>query len=383
MYDAASSILQQKLAQIDGVGLVHVGGGSLPAVRVDLNPTALEQVRHRLGRRPPGLEPNEREPPERAARRRDPHLGNSESTTSCTSADDYLPLIVSYREGRAVRLSDIATVEQSVEDVRTTGMANGTPAVLIDRLSPAGGQHHRNRRSHSRAPASTGSLDSREHDPLRVGRPHTGHPGLAARRRTDAGDLRASCDPRRVLFPSRRPGHVLFPLSRCRCPYQHVWRDVPPWIQSRQPLAHGVDDRHWIRRRRRDCRAGKYQPVSGAGHARACRPPLRGAREITFTVLSMTLSLVAVFRADPVHGRHDGPAVPRICRDALGGDSGLARRVAHHDAHDVRQGIKTAQPVALTDGGIVSASGCLTACEDGYAAQPGLGPPPSRAACWL
>ena len=46
-------------------------------------------------------------------------------------AEDYLPLIVSYREGRAVQLSDVATVEHSVEDLRTTGLANGTPAVLI------------------------------------------------------------------------------------------------------------------------------------------------------------------------------------------------------------------------------------------------------------
>ena len=130
MYDVATSILQQKLAQIDGVGLVHVGGGSLPAVRVDLNPTALNkygiglgEVRQVLSRtnvnRPKGQLSD-------ATRTWEIRVNDQ-----LQEAEDYLPLIVSYREGRAVRLSDIATVEHSVEDVRTTGLANGIPAVLI------------------------------------------------------------------------------------------------------------------------------------------------------------------------------------------------------------------------------------------------------------
>ncbi|HKT34738.1 MAG TPA: multidrug efflux RND transporter permease subunit [Nitrospira sp.] len=130
MYDVATSILQQKLAQIDGVGLVHVGGGSLPAVRVDLNPTALNKygiglgdVRQMLSRtnvnRPKGqLSDGTR-------------TWDIKVNDQLHSVEDYLPLIVSYRDGRAVKLSDIATVEHSVEDVRTTGLSNGTPAVLI------------------------------------------------------------------------------------------------------------------------------------------------------------------------------------------------------------------------------------------------------------
>ena len=102
MYDVASSILQQKLSQIDGVGQVTVGGGSLPAIRVDLNPTALNSygiglgdVRRMLSRtnvnRPKGqLSDGKRTWEVRA---------NDQLLT----AEDYLPLIVSYREGRAVR----------------------------------------------------------------------------------------------------------------------------------------------------------------------------------------------------------------------------------------------------------------------------------------
>jgi multidrug efflux pump len=130
MYDVASSILQQKLSQIDGVGQVYVGGGSLPAVRIDLNPTALNKygiglgdVRQMLSRtnvnRPKGqLSDGSR-------------TWEIRTNDQLHSVEDYLPLIVSYREGRAVRLSDVATVEHSVEDVRTMGVANGTPAVLI------------------------------------------------------------------------------------------------------------------------------------------------------------------------------------------------------------------------------------------------------------
>ncbi|MDC8447913.1 MAG: multidrug efflux RND transporter permease subunit [Nitrospira sp.] len=130
MYDVASSLLQQKLSQIEGVGQVYVGGGSLPAVRVDVNPTALNKygiglgdVRQMLSRtnvnRPKGqLSDGTR-------------TWEIRTNDQLHSVEDYLPLIVSYRDGRAVHLSDVATVEHSVEDLRTMGVVNGTPAVLI------------------------------------------------------------------------------------------------------------------------------------------------------------------------------------------------------------------------------------------------------------
>ena len=130
MYDVASSILQQKLSQIDGVGQVTVGGGSLPAIRVDLNPTALNSYGIGLGDVRRMLSSTNVNRPKG-------QLSDGKRTWEVRTNDqlhtveDYLPLIVSYREGRAVRLSDIATVEQSVEDLRTSGVANGVPAVLI------------------------------------------------------------------------------------------------------------------------------------------------------------------------------------------------------------------------------------------------------------
>jgi multidrug efflux pump len=130
MYDAAASVLQQKLSQIEGVGQVMVGGSSLPAVRVDLNPTVLnhygiglEQVRAVLGNA------NANRPKGQLA---DATTTWEVSTTDqLRKAEQYAPLIVDYRRGAAVRLSDVAEVQDSVEDVRSWGLANGKPAVVV------------------------------------------------------------------------------------------------------------------------------------------------------------------------------------------------------------------------------------------------------------
>jgi hydrophobe/amphiphile efflux-1 (HAE1) family protein len=130
MYDAATTIMQQKLSQVEGVGQVIVGGGSLPAVRVELNPAALnkygiglEDVRDVLRttnvNRPKG------------------HLADGartwgiEANDQLRSAAEYRPLIVRYHSGAAVRLSDLGDVQDSVEDLRNMGLVNGNPAVMI------------------------------------------------------------------------------------------------------------------------------------------------------------------------------------------------------------------------------------------------------------
>ncbi len=130
MYDAASTIIAQKLSQVSGVGQVSVGGSSLPAVRVELNPESLnkygiglEDVRTVLAaanaNRPKGtLEDGDR------------HWQISANDQAKTAAE-YLPLVVSYRNGAAVQLSDVAEVVDSVQDLRNAGMANGRPSVLV------------------------------------------------------------------------------------------------------------------------------------------------------------------------------------------------------------------------------------------------------------
>lgn len=130
MYDVASTILAQRLAQVQGVGQVFVGGGSAPAVRVDLNPTvlnhyglSLEDVRLALAaanaNRPKGQISNGKQSWSIAA------------TDQLMSAEAYKPLIVTYRNGAPLRLSDIADVEDDVEDVRNFGLSDGKPAITM------------------------------------------------------------------------------------------------------------------------------------------------------------------------------------------------------------------------------------------------------------
>jgi multidrug efflux pump len=130
MYDAASSILQQKLSQVEGVGQVFVGGGSLPAIRVDLNPTALNKYGIGLGEVRQVLAATNVNRP-KGQLTSDDRTWEIRTNDQLHMVEEYLPLIVAYRNGRAVQLSDVATVEHSVEDLRTMGVANGTPAVLV------------------------------------------------------------------------------------------------------------------------------------------------------------------------------------------------------------------------------------------------------------
>ncbi len=130
MYDAASSIMAQKLSQIKGVGQVIVGGSALPAVRIELDPTALngyginlEDVRTALGatnsHTPTGQVSDGRRTWELVA------------NDQIFKAVDYAPVIVAQRNGNAVRVSDVGEAVDSVEDLRNAGYSNGEPSVLV------------------------------------------------------------------------------------------------------------------------------------------------------------------------------------------------------------------------------------------------------------
>jgi len=130
MYDVASTVLAQRLAQVDGVGQVTLGGGALPAVRIELDPErltahglSLENVRtavvaHNTNRPKGVLEDADR-------------AWQIEANDQARTAADYVPLILRYREGRAVRLGDVAEVVDSVQDLRNYGAADGKPAILL------------------------------------------------------------------------------------------------------------------------------------------------------------------------------------------------------------------------------------------------------------
>ena len=130
VFDAADSVLAQKLAQVEGIGQVVVGGGAKPAVRVRVDPSLLTQLGIGLEQVRAGL---------RSVNANAPKGQLTDATTSWTiqatdqlfDADEYRPVIVAWQNGAPVRLGDIASVESSVEDLRTAGLANGKRAVLL------------------------------------------------------------------------------------------------------------------------------------------------------------------------------------------------------------------------------------------------------------
>ncbi|HEX7270888.1 MAG TPA: multidrug efflux RND transporter permease subunit [Casimicrobiaceae bacterium] len=130
MYDAASTIIAQKVSQVAGVGQVSVGGSSLPAVRVELQPKALNKYGIGLETVRTVLASANANRPKGSLEEGDQHwqiYANDQAKT----AKEYLPLIVAYRNGAPVMLSDVAQVVDSVQDLRNAGSANGKPSVLI------------------------------------------------------------------------------------------------------------------------------------------------------------------------------------------------------------------------------------------------------------
>ena len=130
LYDSAATVLGQKLSQIDGIGEVDIAGSSLPAVRIELNPGALfkygvglEDVRAALA----SANANSPKGAIEEGTRRFQIYTNDQAT----HAADYKPLVLAYRNGAAIRLADVGEVTDSVENLRNQGLANGSPSVLV------------------------------------------------------------------------------------------------------------------------------------------------------------------------------------------------------------------------------------------------------------
>ena len=130
LYDAASTILSQKISQVQGTGQVTVGGSALPAIRIQLNPVALakygigfDEVRSTIAasniNRPKGTIEN--------TTQQLPIYANDQAKT----ASEYLPLIVTYKNGAAIHLSNIGQALDSVEDLRSAGLKDNQPAILL------------------------------------------------------------------------------------------------------------------------------------------------------------------------------------------------------------------------------------------------------------
>ena len=130
LYDAADTILAQKISQVKGVGQVTVGGSSSPAVRVELNPTLLNRYGIGLEAVRLAIAASNVNRPKGDVEEGDRHW-QIYANDQAQKARDYIPLIVTYRNGAAVRLSDLGGVVDSVQDLRNAGLYDGKPSVLL------------------------------------------------------------------------------------------------------------------------------------------------------------------------------------------------------------------------------------------------------------
>ena len=200
-FDAADSILAQKLQQIPGMGVVQVGGSSQPAVRAEINPlllgslgVSLEQVRAAIN----GTNANVPKG-ELTDKNEKVILGDNDQLFL---AKDYASLIVAYHKGAPVRLSDVATVIDDQSNVRNTGYVNGNLAVTLELFRQPSANIIDVADQRERDPAPTARIDPAGHQSRRGSRSNDYHSCLGDRRREDAHPGGDSGDVGGLRFPS-------------------------------------------------------------------------------------------------------------------------------------------------------------------------------------
>ncbi|MGH8207075.1 MAG: efflux RND transporter permease subunit, partial [Steroidobacteraceae bacterium] len=293
IYDQASTIMEQKLLQINGVGEVDIGGASLPAVRVDLNPRALFQYGIGLEDVRAALSAANANSPKGAIEGTDQRY-QVYANDNARDAAAYKPLIIAYRNSAPVRLEDVATVTNGVEDVRQFGLADGKPAVqvIIHRETGANVIAVVNRikavipQLQDSIPASI--LITQHHDRTQTIR--------ASLRDVELTLLIASCLVVLVVYLTLRNGRATL-IPAVAVPVSLIGTFGVMYLLGFSldnlslmalTVATGfvVDDAIVMLENITRHIENGVAPFEAA---------LRGAREVSFTVLSMSLSLVAVF----------------------------------------------------------------------------------------
>ena len=280
LYDIASNVLQQRLSQLPGVGEVDVSGSALPAVRVEINPTAVFRYGIGLEDIRAALASANANSPKGAIEDGETHY-QIYANDQATKAAQYRDLVIAYRNNAPVKLSDVAEVVDSVEDLRNAGLVNGKPgvAVIVSR-QPGANIIDVVDAVKAELPRLIASLPGDVDLTVAVDRSNTIR--AVARRHPEDADRRGRPgDPGRVRLPAQRAGRGDPERRRADLDHRHVRRDVSRRLQPRQPVADGADDLDRLRRRRRDRRPRERLAASRSGHAAARggdpRAPARSA----------------------------------------------------------------------------------------------------------
>ena len=270
--DFADTRLAQKISQQPGVGLVSISGGERPAVRIQVNPRALaayglniDDLRTTLGNANVNTPKGSFDGPRQAT--------TINANDQITSAQDYSDLVIAYRNGAPVRLTDVATVVQGAENTKLGAWANRTPAIILNvQRQPGANVIQVVDDIKKLLPEMQATLPSAIDVAILTDRtdddPRLGHRcGVRARARGRAGragDLRVPAQPAGDDHPQ--------PVGAAVAGW-HVGGDVPARLQPRQSVADGADDLHRLRGGRCDrddrerrplCRDGRASAAGGA-----------------------------------------------------------------------------------------------------------------------
>ncbi len=223
IYDAVSNIVQQKLSQVRGVGDVELGGGSLPAVRVDLLPFALNRYGVSMEDVRAALQANSANRPKGAiegnGERLQIYTGSGTFDKARPTAADYRGLVVAWRNGAAIRLADVASRQRQRGEHQYAGTVQWPAGGDRAGHAAAGRQRHRDRGRRERAAARAGGAAAARHQAAGGDRSHPFDPRLAARSGAHAVDRRGpgGAGGERVPAQRSRHHHSRQWRPRCRC----------------------------------------------------------------------------------------------------------------------------------------------------------------------
>ena len=361
LYDLASNVLQQRLSQLPGIGEVDVSGSALPAVRIEINPTAIFHYGIGLEDIRAALASANANSPKGAIEDDNAHY-QIYANDQATKAAQYRDLVIAYRNGAAVKLSDVAEVVNSVEDLRNAGLVNGKPGIAVV-LSRQPGANIITAVDNVRAelPRLIAALPGDVNLSIAVDRSKTIRQSLADTEKTliiavvlviivvfvFLRSVRAAAIPS-VAVPTSIIGSfgVMYLLGFS--------------LDNLSLMA--LDDFDRLCGRRRDRRAREYLALPRRGYAAGRgrdqgRERGRLHRAVDQPVADRGVRAAALLR------RHRRSPVQRIRADAVGGGDDLAGGLADHDADDVRADPAAGEGSSAMGGSIGRPSMSSTRCS--------------------